>query len=120
MKPDELAFAARVEEMNPTDRVRGTVVNLVSGMFVVQYDNGDFLAFQNEQAEGFKAIPHEPIPEHAMRVIKHLYLIHGRTPPEDVVPETTIPGQKTTSPPIGEKSGKPALTRRSEPPTIEA
>jgi hypothetical protein len=120
MKPEELAFAARVEEKNPTDRVRGTVVNLVSGMFVVQYDNGDFLAFDNGEAEGFKAIPHEPIPEHAMRVIKHLHLIHGRTPPEDVVSGKTIPGQKKDSPAIGEKSGKPALTHRSDPPTIEA
>lgn len=120
MKPEELAFAVRVEEMNPTDRVRGTVVNLVSGMFVVQYDNGDFIAFQNDEAEGFKAIPEEPIPEHAMRVIKHLHLIHGRTPPEDVVGTRSIPGQKTTSPAIGEKSGKPALTRHAEPPTIEA
>lgn len=120
MRPEELAFAARVEETNPTDRVRGTVVNLVSGMFVVQYDNGDFLAFQNEEAEGFKAIPHEPIPEHAMRVIKHLHLTQGRTPPEDVAITTAIPGQKTTSPAIGEKSGEPALTRQAEPPTIEA
>jgi hypothetical protein len=120
MRPEELVLAARVEEMNPTDRVRGTVVNLVSGMFVVQYDNGDFLAFQNDEAEGFKAIPHEPIPEHAMRVVKHLYLIHGRTPPEDVVGAPAIPGQKIASPAIGEKSGKPALTRQAEPPTIEA
>lgn len=121
MKPEELMLTARVEEIEPTDRVRGTVVNVdSSGLFVVKYDNGDYLAYQAEQAEGFMLIPEKPIPESAMGVIKQLHRLNGRTPPQDIAKTRTIPGQKTTSPPIGEKSGKPALTRKADPPTIEA
>lgn len=97
MRPDELTFAARVEEINPVDRVRGTVVNVdASGIFVVKYDNGDYLAYQPEDAEGFAAIPDKPIPTHAMATIRALYAQHGRTPPEDVVlrrEQAVIPGQ---------------------------
>lgn len=118
MKPEELVLAARVEETEPTDRVRGTVVNVdASGLFVVKYDNGDFVAFQEDQLEGFKLIPEKPIPESAMGVIRHLHKTHGRTPPEDVVKTRGIPRARPSD---GEKSAKPALTRNAEPPSIEA
>lgn len=119
MKPEELVLTARVEEIDPTDRVRGTVVNIdASGLFVVHYDNGDYLAYMPEQAEGFKEIPEKPIPIPAMGVIRELNRIHGRTPPQDVAKLKGIPGQSIASPRVGDKSVKPALTRQAEPPSI--
>lgn len=120
MQPDELVFAVRVEETNPTDRVRGTVVNIdPSGLFVVKYDNGDYLAFQPEELKNFHTIPGEPIPPHAMSTIRLLYVKHGRTPPEDVLKleKPVIPGQaRSDNAPLDES----ALTNEAEPPSIEA
>jgi hypothetical protein len=112
MKPSELRYAARVEERNPTDRVRGTVVNVdSSGMFVVKYDNGDYLAFQREQAQDFDSIPEKPIPGHARELMRRIYDTHGRTPPEDVIGVAgKVPGARRGV----------ALTRDAAPPTIEA
>lgn len=117
MRPDELVFAVRVEETHPTDRVRGTVVNIdPSGLFVVKYDNGDYLAFHPEQLEAFHTIPEKPIPSHAMETIKALYRQHGRTPPQDVM-KKNIPGQARSR---DTASSNPALTTQAEPPSIEA
>jgi hypothetical protein len=118
MKPEELVVAARVEEADPTDRIRGTVVSVdPSGMFVVKYDNGDYLAFDADQLPGFTAIPEKPIPGPAMDIIHHLHKVHGRTPPKDIAKLGGVPRAR---PPIGEKSVKPALTRDIDPPTIGA
>lgn len=118
MRPDELVFAVRVEETHPTDRVRGTVVNIdPSGMFVVKYDNGDFLAYQPEDMGGFHTIAGEPIPPHAMTTIRGLYAKHGRTPPEDVLKleKAVIPGQaRMDNAPVD----RSALTRDTPPPSI--
>jgi hypothetical protein len=119
MKPEELMLTARVEEINPTDRVRGTVVNIdSSGLFVVHYDNGDYLAYMPEQIEGFKAIPEKPIPRAAAGMIRELNRIHGRVPPQDVAKMRGIPGQSTTTPRIGDNSTNPTLTRQANPPSI--
>lgn len=120
MRPDELVFAARVEETHPTDRVRGTVVNIdSSGIFVVKYDNGDYLAFQADQLAHFHTIPDKPIPSHAMSTIRALYAEHGRTPPEDVskTNKPIIPGQARTN---GASVSDSTLTSGIEPPSIEA
>lgn len=112
MKPSELRLAARVEESNPTDRVRGTVVNMEpSGIFVVKYDNGDYLAFQPEQAENFESAADKPIPGHAREMLRRIYEVEGRTPPEDVM---GVAGKV----PRARKGA--ALTREAAPPTIEA
>ncbi len=117
MKPDELFFAARVEEQDPTDRVRGTVISIDrSGMFVVKYDNGDYLAFQSEQVREFVLIPEKPIPGHAAELIYRLHEKHGRTPPEDRIGRAKVPRARTNNPPIGEKFSDPALTRDADAP----
>ena len=116
MRLDELTFAARVEEVNPTDRVRGTIVNIdPCGLFVVKYDNGDYLAFQGDQAECFKAIPEKPIPPHIMGTIRALYAHYGRTPPEDVMrlKKPIIPGQAASD---NAPADEPTLTRESDRP----
>lgn len=119
MKPEELVLTARVEEIDPTDRVRGTVVNIdASGLFVVHYDNGDYLAYMPEQISGFKAIPEKPIPRSALGVIRELNRTNGRTPPQDVAKLKSISRQGIISPRVGDKSIKPALTREVEPPSI--
>lgn len=120
MRPDELVFAVRVEETHPTDRVRGTVVNIdSSGMFVIKYDNGDYLAYQPDDISGFHTIPGEPIPPHAMTTIRGLYARYGRTPPEDVLKleKAIIPGQARMD---NAPSGEAALTGDVPPPSIEA
>jgi hypothetical protein len=111
----------RIEERDPTDRVRGTVVNVTtSGMFVVKYDNGDYLAYQPEDAEGFEKIPDKPMPRHAADLIHALRQKLGRIPPEDAMilsrRRAHIPGQGT-KPPVGVD---PALTPEDQPPSIEA
>lgn len=74
----------RIEETNPTDRVRGTIVNVLpSGMFVVKYDDGAYLAYQPEDKEGFHPIPDKPVPHHAAWLIHRLREAHGKLPPED-------------------------------------
>lgn len=75
----------RIEETNPTDRVRGTIVNVLpGGMFVVKYDDGAYLAYQPEDREAFHAIPDKPLPSHAATLIHMLREKHGKIPPEDV------------------------------------
>ena len=81
----EPELCQRIEETNPTDRVRGTVVNVTAGgMFVVKYDNGDYVAYQPEQSEAFHPAMDKPIPSHAMDLIRRLRAKYGRTPPQDV------------------------------------
>lgn len=114
----------RVEESNPTDRVRGTVINVTSsGMFVVKFDNGDYLAYQPEEAEGFERIPHKPIPSHAADQIRRLHAALGRTPPEDAMllkseqaPQAKVPRQGA----ISSNPAGSALTPEDQPPSIEA
>jgi hypothetical protein len=87
----------RVQQSNPTDRVRGTVVNVTdSGIFVVKFDVGDYVAFQPEQAPEFGRIPHLPIPGPALEMIRMLRGL-PRLPPEDVGPAQPVrlPGQNS-------------------------
>lgn len=82
----EPELCRRIEETNPTDRVRGTVVNVTEGgLFVVKYDNGDYVAYPPEEAEGFHDAGDKPVPSHAMDLIRRLRLKHGKTPPEDIM-----------------------------------
>lgn len=114
----------RVEEINPTDRVRGTVINVTaSGMFVVKFDNGDYLAYQSEEVEGFESIPHKPIPRHAADQIQRLHTALGRTPPEDAMLLTSEQALRAKVPRQGANSSNPAgttLTPEDQPPSIEA
>lgn len=81
----EPELCKRIEETNPTDRVRGTVVNVTAGgLFVVKYDNGDYLAFQPEQAGEFHDASNKPMPGHAAELIHRLREKYGKLPPEDV------------------------------------
>lgn len=81
----EPELCKRIQETNPTDRVRGTVVNVTAGgMFVVKYDNGDYLAYQPEQAEEFHDASDTPLPGHAAELIHRLREKYGKLPPEDV------------------------------------
>lgn len=105
----------RVEQSNPTDRVRGTVVNVTpSGIFIVKFDIGDYVAFQPEQVSEFGKIPHKPIPGPALELMRMLRG-QSRLPPEDVslvalpVRLASIPGQNSPS----------ALTSEAGPPSIE-
>jgi len=108
----EPELCKRIEETNPTDRVRGTVVNVTAGgLFVVKYDNGDYLAYQPEQADGFHDASDKPLPSHAAELIHRLREKYGKLPPEDVgvlriEPDPRskrVPNQKSTeSTPIEE------------------
>lgn len=81
----EPELCQRIEETNPTDRVRGTVVNVTdSGMFVVKYDNGDYVAYQPDDQEAFHDASDKPMPRHAADLIHRLNDKYGRTPPQDV------------------------------------
>lgn len=81
----EPELCRRIEETNPTDRVRGTIVNVTkSGMFVVKYDNGDYLAYQPEAREGFHDASDKPVPHHAAEMIHLLRERYGKLPPQDV------------------------------------
>ena len=81
----EPELCRRIEETNPTDRVRGTVVNVTAGgLFVVKYDNGDYVAYQPEEAQGFHDASDKPIPTHAAELIHQLRKRHGKVPPQDV------------------------------------
>jgi len=102
----------RIEETNPTDRVRGTIVNVLpGGMFVVKYDDGTYLAFQPEQRDDFHAIPDKPVPGHAAWFIHRLREKHGKIPPEDAM----LVRGKIPSP-----AGEVTLTPAEGPPSIEA
>lgn len=101
----EPELCKRIEETNPTDRVRGTVVNVTTGgLFVVKYDNGDYLAFQADQAREFHDASDQPLPSHAAELIHTLRRKYGKLPPEDVgvlriEPDTRpkrVPSQKST------------------------
>lgn len=76
-------ITARVEILEPVDRIRGTIVNATPSIFVVHYDNGDYVAYPTEEAGEFKPIPLEPIPSHAREEIVRIRRQLGRTPPED-------------------------------------
>lgn len=100
----EPELCKRIEETNPTDRVRGTVVNVTNGgLFVVKYDNGDYVAYQPEESENFSDASDKPLPNHAAELIHTLRKKYGKLPPEDVgvlriVPDTRprrVPGQKS-------------------------
>jgi hypothetical protein len=100
----EPELCKRIEETNPTDRVRGTVVNVTAGgLFVVKYDNGDYLAYQPEQAEEFHDASNKPLPSHAAELIHTLRKKYGKLPPEDVgvlrieadPKSKRVPGQKS-------------------------
>lgn len=81
----EPELCRRIEETNPTDRVRGTIVNVTSsGLFVVKYDNGDYVAYQPEDKEGFHDAGDKPIPTHAAEMIHRLRQKYGKVPPQDV------------------------------------
>lgn len=102
----------RIEETNPTDRVRGTIVNVLpGGMFVVKYDDGAYLAYQPEDRDNFHPIPNKPVPNHAAWLIHRLREAHGKLPPEDA----QLLRGKIPSP-----SGEDTLTPVDEPPSIGA
>lgn len=107
----------RIEESHPVDRVRGTVVNVTpSGIFVVKYDNGDYLAYQPEQKAEFTPIPDKPIPNHAVELIHRLRKKHGTTPPEDVMAlRGKLPSQQAGTP-----DGVGSLTSPDGPPSMGA
>ena len=89
----------RVQQSDPTDRVRGTVVNVTtSGIFIVKYDIGDYVAYQPEQALEFGRIPHLPIPRPALELIRMLRGQSGRLPPEDVGPVVPVQLVRQNSP----------------------
>jgi hypothetical protein len=102
----------RIEETNPTDRVRGTIVNVLpGGMFVVKYDDGNYIAYQPEDREGFHAIPDKPVPLHAASLIHRLREKHGKIPPEDA----QLLRGKIPSP-----ASEDTLTPVDAPPNVEA
>lgn len=81
----EPELCRRIEETNPTDRVRGTIVNVTEGgMFVVMFDNGDYLAYPPEAVEGFHDAGDKPVPNHAAEMIHRLRERYGKLPPQDV------------------------------------
>lgn len=118
----------RVEETNPTDRVRGTVINVTSSIFVVKYDNGDYVAYQAEEAGGFHRADDKPIPSHAVDLIRRLRAKHGTTPPEDAMHVGVLQLEDNAGVPHPRKhnrdagKGAPedaeALTSGDEPPSI--
>lgn len=125
MEPE---LCRRVEEINPTDRVRGTIINVTSSIFVIKYDNGDFVAYQNEQAEGFADALDKPIPNHAVELIKRLRAKHGTPPPEDVMHVGTLAIEDNQGVPHPRRHNRDAskgapealepLTSGDEPPSI--
>lgn len=122
----EPELCMRIEETDPTDRIRGTVVNVTSGgMFVVKYDNGDYLAYAPEAAESFHSAADKPLPSHAAELIHGLRRKYGKLPPEDgavgvlkIEPDHDphLKARRKTLP--TQKSGE--LTPEGQPPTIEA
>lgn len=81
----EPELCRRIEETNPTDRVRGTIVNVTTGLFVVKYDNGDYVAYDQDQQDKFHDAGDKPVPSHAAQLIHMLRKKHGTTPPEDYI-----------------------------------
>lgn len=75
--------AERVELLQPTDRVRGTVTSVSQGgIFVVKYDDGSYVAYGPEDLKKFTAIPDKPIPRVARYLIAELKKSLGQ-PPSD-------------------------------------
>lgn len=118
----------RVEETNPTDRVRGTVINVTSSIFVVKYDNGDYVAYQREEAQGFSPALDKPIPSHAVDLIRRLRAKHGTPPPDDAMRVGVLKIEDNSGVPHPRRhnreagKGAPrdveALTSGDEPPSI--
>lgn len=113
----EPELCCRVEEINPTDRVRGTVVNVTNSIFVIKYDNGDYVAYTLESWEAFQDASNKPVPGHAAELIHHLREKHGIIPPEDVAgtPQGNIPSPRKKS---HIRDAGETLTGADEPPTI--
>lgn len=118
----EPELCQRIEETNPTDRVRGTVVNVTPSIFVVKYDNGDYVAYDtSENAEGFHDASDKPVPSHAADLIHRLRQKYGTTPPQDVgvlrlEDNSGIPHPRSKH----MRDAAESLTGADEPPSIEA
>lgn len=118
----EPELCRRIEETNPTDRVRGTVVNVTTnGMFVVKYDNGDYVAYQPEDQAAFHDASDKPIPGHARDLIHRLREKYGKLPPQDVgviriEDSSGIPHPRPHMRDASRAGG--ALTSSDEPPSI--
>jgi hypothetical protein len=128
MKKPELC--QRIEETDPTDRVRGTVINVTSSIFVIKFDNGDYVAYQNDDAEGFHDCSDKPVPRHAAEMIHRLREKHGTLPPEEVMRVGVLDIEDNAGVPHPRRhnrnagKGAPndggALTGNDQPPSIEA
>lgn len=119
----EPELCQRVEETNPTDRVRGTVVNVTSSIFVVKYDNGDYVAYDKDESAAFDSALDKPIPSHAVELIQRLRAKHGTPPPEDVMMIGTLAIEDNSGVPHPRRHrGAPteagSLTSGEEPPSI--
>lgn len=122
----EPELCRRIEETNPTDRVRGTIVNVtMGGMFVVKFDNGDYLAYQPEAADAFHDAGDKPVPSHAAELIHRLREKYGKLPPQDVgvlrlEDNNGVPHPRTHMSDAGKGTpGKAkSLTPVDEPPSI--
>lgn len=119
----EPELCRRIEETNPTDRVRGTVVNVTDCIFVVKYDNGDYVAYPTEEAEAFSDAMDKPIPGHAAELIRRLRAKHGTPPPEDVMRVGTLAIEDNNGVPHprqhrGAPTEAGSLTSGEEPPSI--
>lgn len=118
----EPELCLRIEEKNPTDRVRGTIVNATEGgMFVVQYDNGDYVAYGPECQGDFKSASDKPVPSHAAELIHRLRRKYGKVPPEDVgvlrlEDNAGVPHPRSKH----MRRASEALTAHDNPPSIEA
>jgi hypothetical protein len=120
----------RIEETQPTDRVRGTVVNVTDSIFVIKFDNGDYVAYQVDDSGGFHDCSDKPVPSHAADLIHRLRVKHGTTPPEDIMRVGVLDIEDNSGVPhprrhnrdagkVEPKSGG-ALTSEDQPPSIEA
>jgi hypothetical protein len=118
----EPELCQRIEETNPTDRVRGTIVNVTSSLFVVKYDNGDYAAYDTaDNAGAFHDASDKPVPRHAADLIHRLRKKHGTTPPEDVGVLRIEDNNGIPHPRSQHMRDAPGtLTEIDEPPSIEA
>lgn len=92
----------RVELVVPTDRTIGTISEVMpGGIFVVKYDNGDYVAYQPNEVANFVPALDRPIPRHAANFIVALRQALGRTPPETGPVKLPLP--RDEPPPIEEE-----------------
>jgi hypothetical protein len=127
---DKPELCQRIEETYPTDRVRGTVINVTSSIFVIKFDNGDYVAYQVDDLDGFHDCSDKPVPSHAADLIHRLREKHGTPPPEDVMRVGTLSIEDTAGVPHPRRRGRDsvkgapidggALTSNDQPPSIEA